>query len=401
MATKIVVYKKTQLTAEQLKVLTYLYMPIVGKKAYSIYLSFVQLVNFSVGKSLDYDHNFFINLLNISPKELTEVRRRLEAIGLIDSFESQVNLVLVLNNPLTANVFLANPNLHVLLQKNIPNQETYERIKLLFRTNSFISANYTNITETNLIKTFGAFDPKKIAVAASCGIDKTRVPEFISEFDFAKFVEFLSKAKVTFLGTELEDETYKSKLISLALNFELKEEELAKIFIANIKAKKVPTINALKVAISTYCFSEKTREENASEISNWLNSIDVKSLIEAIKQKTKITKIDARDLTQIIDFIEKHKENVNIGVLNMLILHSCKYQQKEYAGYLPTTTYLEKALNVWVVDYKIKTTDDAVALSKKLADRFNSNTTYKNNKKTTTNNKSFSPDWAKKLIEEI
>jgi len=61
MATKITVYKKAQLTAEQIKVLTYLYLPILGKKAYSLYLSFAQLVNFSVGKSLVFDHNFFIN----------------------------------------------------------------------------------------------------------------------------------------------------------------------------------------------------------------------------------------------------------------------------------------------------------------------------------------------------
>lgn len=78
MATKISVYKKTQLTAEQIKVLTYLYLPILGKKAYSLYLSFAQLVNFSVSKSLDFDHNFFVNLLNISPQKLAETRQRLE-----------------------------------------------------------------------------------------------------------------------------------------------------------------------------------------------------------------------------------------------------------------------------------------------------------------------------------
>ena len=209
MATKITVYKKAQLTAEQIKVLTYLYLPILGKRAYSLYLSFAQLVIFSVGKSLDFDHNFFVNLLNISPQKLTETRRKLEAIGLIDTFENQDNLVLILNNPLTANSFFSNPNLHVLLQKNIPSLETYNSIKQIFHTNSFISKNYTNITETNLVKTFGAFDPKKIAVAESYGIDKTRVPEFISEFDFSEFIGFLAKSKVGFVGSELENESYK------------------------------------------------------------------------------------------------------------------------------------------------------------------------------------------------
>lgn len=398
MATKITVYKKAQLTAEQIKVLTYLYLPILGKKAYSLYLSFAQLVNFSVGKSLDFDNNFFVNLLNISPQKLAETRQRLEAIGLIDTFENQDNLVLILNNPLTANSFFGNPNLHVLLQKNTPSTETYNSIKQIFHTNSFISKNYTNITETNLVKTFGAFDPKKIAVAESYGIDKTRVPEFISEFDFAEFTGFLAKSKVAFSGTELENESYKSRLISLALNFSLKEKELAEIFIANIKDKKAPKIDALKVAISTYRFSQKTTEDSASEITKWLSAIDVKSLVEAIKQQTKVTKIDAKDFVQLIDFIEKHKENVNLGVLNMLILHSCKYQQKEYADRLPANTFLEKALNIWIIDYKVKTTKDAVLLSQKLAERFTSNTAPKT-KKTNSSNSSFSPSWADKLVE--
>lgn len=400
MATKITVYKKAQLTAEQIKVLTYLYLPILGKKAYSLYLSFAQLVNFSVGKSLDFDHNFFINLLNISPQKLIETRRRLEAIGLIDTFENQDKLVLILNNPLTANSFFANPNLHVLLQKNIPSTETYNSIKQIFHTNSFISKNYTNITETNLVKTFGAFDPKKIAVAESYGIDKTRVPEFISEFDFAEFTSFLTKLKVPFSGTELEEESYKSRLISLALNFSLKEKELAEIFIANIVDKKVPKIDALKVAISTYRFSQKTTEDDTSEITKWLSNIGVKSLVEAIKQQTKVTKIDAKEFVQLIEFIEKHKENVNLGVLNMLILHSCKYQQKEYADRLPTNAFLEKALNIWIIDYKVKTTKDAVLLSQKLAERFTSNTALKT-RKTNSNNSSFSPSWADKLIERF
>lgn len=178
MATKITVYKKTQLTADQIKVLTYLYLPILGKKAYSLYLSLAQLVNFSVGKSLDFDNNFFVNLLNISPQKLTESRQRLEAIGLIDTFENQDNLILILNNPLTANSFFGNPNLHVLLQKNTPSIETYNSIKQIFHTNSFISKNYTNITETNLVKTFGAFDPKKIAVAEKA--TELTKPEFLS-----------------------------------------------------------------------------------------------------------------------------------------------------------------------------------------------------------------------------
>ncbi len=398
MATKITVYKKAQLTAEQIKVLTYLYLPILGKRAYSLYLSFAQLVNFSVGKSLDFDHNFFVNLLNISPQELTETRRKLEAIGLIDTFENQDNLVLILNNPLTANSFFSNPNLHVLLQKNIPSEDSYNSIKQIFHTKSFIPKNYTNITETNLVKTFGAFDPKKIAVAESYGIDKTRVPEFISEFDFAEFTGFLGKSNVGFAGTELENESYKSRLISLALNFSLKEKELAEIFIANIKDKKAPNIDALKVAISTYRFSQKTTEDSATEITAWLNKIDVKSLVEAIKQQTKVTKIDAKDFVQLVNFIEKHRENVNLGVLNMLILHSCKYQQKEYADRLPSNTFLEKALNIWIIDYKVKTTNDAVLISQKLAERFTSNTATKL-KKTNSRNTSFSPSWADKLVE--
>ena len=78
------------------RVLTYLYLPIIGEKALSIYQTLFTMVNPLEKESSILSHSQVLNLLKLSAKTFTLERRTLEAVGLLSTYYKDGLFVYVL-----------------------------------------------------------------------------------------------------------------------------------------------------------------------------------------------------------------------------------------------------------------------------------------------------------------
>ena len=90
------------------RVLTYLYLPIIGEKALSIYQTLFTMVNPLEKESSILSHSQVLNLLKLSAKTFTLERRTLEAVGLLSTYYKDGLFVYVLKNVLKPYEFFSN-----------------------------------------------------------------------------------------------------------------------------------------------------------------------------------------------------------------------------------------------------------------------------------------------------
>lgn len=144
-----VVINKTILHDEDRKILTSLYLPIIGVDAVMLYFSFWADLDDAQIISRDYSHQRLVSSLRMTIGEIEEARHKLEAIGLIKCFVKTGNVnnyVYELYSPVSATEFLSNPVLNIVLYSNMGKAE-YEKIVKSFRLPRFNMSNYVNITK--------------------------------------------------------------------------------------------------------------------------------------------------------------------------------------------------------------------------------------------------------------
>ena len=93
------------------KVLTHCYLPIIGEKALSIYLTLFTVVEPGSRESGVLNHNQLIKLTGIPKTKFTAERRKLEAVGLLSTYYKDTHFIYVLKKVLTPYEFFNNHDL--------------------------------------------------------------------------------------------------------------------------------------------------------------------------------------------------------------------------------------------------------------------------------------------------
>ena len=130
------VYFSGSLSPLNLRSLTLLYQPLIGSKAYSLYLLLISEVEVSKITSLKSTHERLCSITNLPLHQIKECLRSLEAIGLLKTyvrFDQSITLycyqVLL---PLEPQFFFNNELLNVLLYRTLGELE-YDRTRFLFQ----------------------------------------------------------------------------------------------------------------------------------------------------------------------------------------------------------------------------------------------------------------------------
>ena len=119
-----VVINKTILHDEDRKILTDLYLPIIGADAVMLYFCLWSSLDNSQIVSKDFSHPKLVSSLRMTINEIYDNRSKLEAIGLIKTLvkEGEVNnYIYELYSPASATEFLSHPILNIVLYSNIGN----------------------------------------------------------------------------------------------------------------------------------------------------------------------------------------------------------------------------------------------------------------------------------------
>ncbi|MGX7203802.1 DnaD domain protein [Enterococcus pingfangensis] len=144
------VYGKPRLDQSKQESLLYLYQPIVGSTASSLYLTLASDLTIE-GKSPSLMHTDLLAAVDTGLMNLIKARERLEGMGLLECYQATdheigLNLIYQLRLPLTPEKFFQDPLMAYLLLDKV-GKNRYERLVERFKATAFDKKNLKNITK--------------------------------------------------------------------------------------------------------------------------------------------------------------------------------------------------------------------------------------------------------------
>ena len=145
-----VVINKTILHDEDRKIITSLYLPVIGIEAVMLYFTLWADLDNAQIVSKDFSHQKLVSNLRMTIGEIESARQKLEAIGLVKTMLKTGNVnnyIYELYSPVSANEFLSHPILNIVLYSNIGKTE-YDNVVKSFKLPRFNTSNYEDITKS-------------------------------------------------------------------------------------------------------------------------------------------------------------------------------------------------------------------------------------------------------------
>ncbi|KGX89077.1 replication initiation and membrane attachment family protein [Pontibacillus litoralis] len=146
-----IVQPPSLLTVNMSTSLTHFYQPLVGIAAISLYQTLLSEQPVFQGDMEPRTHHVLMNYLHLPLDEVYEARQRLEAIGLMRTFQSQEEngtvYTYVLLRPFTPAEFLDDAMLSLLLHHHLGNDK-YERLKKAFYVKPVVNRKAEEVTST-------------------------------------------------------------------------------------------------------------------------------------------------------------------------------------------------------------------------------------------------------------
>lgn len=143
-----IVVNKSIITEQDKKILVDLYQPIIGNKSVSLYLTLLNDLDKNSTVTEEYTHHHLLSVMQTSLEEITKMRERLEAVGLLKTYLKKgpvSNYVYVLYGPVSVNEFLNHPILNIVLYNNVGKTE-YKKIVESYKLPRVILKDYEDVS---------------------------------------------------------------------------------------------------------------------------------------------------------------------------------------------------------------------------------------------------------------
>lgn len=339
-------------SSEDIKTLSLLYQPLIGPNSLGCYLMLSNLVNPTNLQTDIYKMQYLLDILNFNVETLTNVLDKLNAIGLLTTYEKDNIYLFRLNMPLKPRQFFLDTILGPYLKSEV-GDKNFDQLFSYFSSSEVTKKGYKNITK--------AFDQ----------VYKTKVYEPISSekfiigrknnggviikdaFDFETFYEGLP---IRLKKRRIFTKKVISQIASVMYVYNFTEREMIRI-LSSAYDEENNKIFAEKIGLLAREYFEKNYTESqitfekqpevADEVD--LRTLKPQDIIAVIGGKMTNNSVA---LETIRKFIERNA--VDIGLINGVIIASIKY-----TGHVPSLVYLEKVLADWL-SKGIKTGKDAL-----------------------------------------
>ena len=395
---KLITYQNIDL--DERNVITLLYQPIIGCKAYSLYFTLWSLIDRSRLKSPEYTHRKLFDLLCLTPEAFIEARKILEAIGLLVVYQNDELYLYELKAPVTAEEFIKHGSLGSYLYNKIGKTE-FEEISNLFRISGVEKNGFKNIT-THFDEVFTAIPVEHVETNDDY-INRAKPKiNMKHQFDFDLFVEGLSK---NYVDKRRLTKKVREQIIQLSFIYNLDELGMQKAFMDSVdNDRNIHFDKLVKRCKYWSSMMKQTKdafeevEENVQVDYNYIKDvcqstdpIDVLGMLTGTAPSTKEKETLLNAMTEF---------DLPVDVFNYLIIYA--YGQANETGgrkLLPTFTYLESIYTSWKRQ-GVKTIDDAHNLALQFKDQVkqskNNTKSYKQNRKTKEE-----PEWLDKVRERF
>lgn len=368
-----VVINKTILHDEDRKIITSLYLPVIGIDAVMLYfLLWADLDNSLIVSSV-YTHQKIVSNLRMTINEVEEARGKLEAICLIKSLvkEGSVNnYVYELYSPASAMEFLSHPILNIVLYSNIGKIE-YDNLVKSFKMPRFNTTGYTDVT-----KKFNEVFESTCMTSYEMSLEDIRKYNRLklsinSNFDFNFLVNSMPKNIDT---NKVFTKEIKELIISLSFIYDIDAIKMSNIVMASFNEKGTINKEMLRKGarniyqfdnggnlptIVSRCQPEYLRKPvgDTSKRAKMIYTFETISPRELLISKNKGNEPTRRDLKLVEDLCIDYK--LKPGVVNVLIDYILNVNDKKL-----TRGLVEMMAGEWQRK-GIETVEDAMSLCEK------------------------------------
>lgn len=364
------------------KVLTHCYLPIIGDKALSIYLTLFTMLEPGALESNVLSHSQILKLTNLPKTKFVSERRKLEAVGLLSTYYKDSHFIYVLKNVLSPFEFFNNDDL-VKILGCIIGEDDLNVLAYNFLLRRLDPNQFENITAC-FDDVFDVVDENE-ASYHGIGVDTTNNGIVINnkKFNIDHFI-ILVDAMGILDKVILQDEAFLNLIKRYAFLYCLSVEQLKDAVLLAVNVDKSINYKELELQVKRIydtrnqkvVFVEKKEVVRTDDkLVDVLNTITPNVLVKN-KYQTELTSAEISMFDQLLQ-----TTNVSIGVLNVCIL----YVMSEKNGEIPSYNYFLKVLNTWIRS-GITSTVDAL-------NYINNNTTVKKPKTTKTKTVKQLPSW--------
>lgn len=381
-ADQYVVVNKTILTEIDKKNLIYLYEPIIGFGAVSLYLTLWSDLDRLEIMSKDFTHHHLMSILKCSLEMIKQTREALEAVGLMKTYykEGDINsYVYELYSPLSASEFFNNPILNIVLYNNV-GEEEYHSLKKMYRKVNVDLKDYQDITKP-MNETFESTNMPIVEVRSR----ETLPLNIESEIDFDFIISSIPKG---ILNEKAINKKMKELIINLAFIYDLDTLKIVELIRASLNEKGMIERDTLrKNARKYYQFKSgalptlvyrtqpeylKTPVGDTSRKGRIIGVFENTSPYDFLKSKYHGANPTSRDL-KLLEMLMIDLE-LNPAVVNVLIDYVLKKNNNKLNG-----NYVETVAGQWK-RAGVKTAREAMDLAEKEHKKMRKSTDKKSSK---------------------
>ncbi len=344
--TTFVINASDVLTDLDRKVLTHLYLPIIGDKALSIFLTFHTMINSNNLETDPINHHQLLKMLNLTPTAFVEERIKLEAVGLLSVYYQNNLYLYVLKNVLKPDCFFNDSSLVRVLTEILGSDEV-SMLAYNFLLKKLDYQAFENITHT-FDEVYSLVDTISVNNYQSMGVDTLNNGIVINDETFNTEYFILLVDAMNLLNKD----------ILCDMHFLEQIKRYAFLYGLSVEALKDAVKNAVKtdgtIDVSDVEYWVKKMYDNRDKKMTFVpkkmvvktsdklvNLLNTKSPNDIVKARTK-TELTSGEIAMFDQLLKD--TNITIGVLNVAIL----YVLTEKNGAIPPYNYFLKVINTWI-----------------------------------------------------
>ncbi len=332
-------------------VLSLLYLPIIGTEAFGLYQTLYALIERSHLRSPQYPHAFLYDVLNVNGKQFLDARQKLEACGLLESYQQEDDYLYELFLPLHADLFIKDSPFAPYLLKQI-GQQRFDDLIEHFKIKRPQLANYDMISVTFDEIFTPAYD--KITTRSTYVAPKRKDVTINHSFSVELLLDSLPN-HLTHPTTKTK--RVKERLSQMAYIYALDEEHMHQLILSSLN----PDTSINFAELIKQCqkeYQEKPKNQYTRKTSgydlDYFKATHPKNIVEDLTGMH----VPAADL-KIIERILAESE-MKLEVINVLVA----YVLKELDNQFPVFNYFEKVIAEWKRS-SIDSAEDAIEHIKK------------------------------------
>lgn len=346
--------------SSRIKELNLLYLPLIGNDAVSLYTFLGAKILSDKNLSKNYLHYDILDNLGLSNNKFLVARKKLEALGLLQSFyidnAGVGQFVYKIKEALTFTEFFSTPILSKLLENTLGTNNYselynyYSADKVSFKSFEDITVKFSDVFHLENLNDF-SFD-----YLSKKDVNGPNFDEYF--FDFDKLNFYLANS---YLTEAISNPDIKNKILGLAHIYKMTPEDMANAIEksveitngasdinlsllseyivqlnVNVRKQEVPT---LKRMVNKQLTNDEAVQLAEDDI--FAKEVDNTSFIEFLNKQVGIviSTIDAKNIEEL-----QKKYNFPTGVLNILLEYSIRQSGNNS---IPHINYIDKIASAW------------------------------------------------------